>query len=241
MQVNIILDSLIIVSFESYLSRLVVIAFSNSGVCDSFSEYYRTPHVFEIMSLEQICLVIDFDGFMFGKKFLVREMGYCSLISTRAVNDSIRFDLTKYWNELTERDKKTNLYITRNIHGLSFRPFYKEHDCFPEEYLTYFLENLYRTIRGEDNSQLIVAYKGGIHEKRILDELNIPSINLEKFGCPKYDNLLSSYDLNHLPVTCGYHSKLTKRNTFTAHCAKSECLVFAQWIQKQIGDKEQYH
>ena len=35
-----------------------------------------------------------------------------------------------------------------------------------------------------------IAYKGGIVKRDLLDALNIPSLNLEDWGCPKVDHLV---------------------------------------------------
>ena len=69
----------------------------------------------------------------------------------------------------------------------------------------------------------LVAYKAGRVVKELLKELNIPSINLEDFGCPKYDKLPEP-KIND----CGFH--IAKR----LHCPKKEGVAFATWIKKQI-------
>ena len=46
----------------------------------------------------------------------------------------------------------------------------------------------------------LVAHKGGQVEKEILDKFEIPSINLEDFGCPRHDKLPTS-----MVQDWGYH------------------------------------
>ena len=49
--------------------------------------------------------------------------------------------------------------------------------------LRHLLKNAYYLSKKKDKN--LVAYKGGHIEKEILDELEISSINLEDFECPR--------------------------------------------------------
>ena len=51
----------------------------------------------------------------------------------------------------------------------------------------------------------MIAYKGGHIEKDILDNMGLPSVDLEEFGCPKVDSLWSSH---YSPGrSCGHHKQ----------------------------------
>lgn len=47
---------------------------------------------------------------------------------------------------------------------------------------------LYKTFKSPH--QDLVGYKGGHVEKDVLNEVNIPSINWEQWGCPKFETLM---------------------------------------------------
>ena len=53
------------------------------------------------------------------------------------------------------------------------------------------------------NERSVIAYKGGHFETNVLASLAIPGVNLERFGCPKPEELMK--DLVWLE-TCGKHS-----------------------------------
>lgn len=70
------------------------------------------------------------------------------------------------------------------------------------------------------------SYKGGHYERDLLAKLNIPSIDLEKYGCPKAEILIN--ELVWLE-TCGNH---TVADAY-AHCAKLEVDAYAYWLGKK--------
>ena len=49
----------------------------------------------------------------------------------------------------------------------------------------------------------MVAYKGGHVEKDLLKKLNIPSLALETWGCPKYEQLKQT--IVEPLASCGFH------------------------------------
>ena len=72
------------------------------------------------------------------------------------------------------------------------------------------------------NDQYVVAYKGGTIEKDWLTKLNIPSVNLEWFFCPKVTELIDTGF--HPGCSCGFHQKPEH------HCPKQETFLFYQWL-----------
>ena len=62
------------------------------------------------------------------------------------------------------------------------------------------VENFYRDIKVDTNSA--IAYKAGHYERDLLASLNIPSINLECFQCPRTEGL---FDQLVWLETCGHH------------------------------------
>ena len=67
----------------------------------------------------------------------------------------------------------------------------------------------------------MVAYKVGTSEKKLLIQLQIPYVNLEDFGCPKFEYLPEYY---FSPVHSGCH--LNGR----FHCSMAECHAFMRWF-----------
>ena len=86
--------------------------------------------------------------------------------------------------------------------------------------LRHYVAKLYAEYRTEHRTR--VAYKGGTVEKLLLVSMNIPFLNLETLGCPKYD-VLRALD-NEPPETCGWHAIPNKH-----HCAMTECRAFFHW------------
>ena len=72
------------------------------------------------------------------------------------------------------------------MHGLPFRPAPAEH-AHPQEDLRKHLRDLYEA--HATTQRPIVAYKGGRVEQDLLREMGLPSLDLEVFGCPKFDNM----------------------------------------------------
>ena len=77
------------------------------------------------------------------------------------------------------------------------------------------------------SENLVLAYKGGHFEKDLLERLGVPSVNLERLGCPKASELIG--DLVWLE-TCGNH--LVKEAFM--HCPKVEVEAYGQWLEKLL-------
>ena len=83
------------------------------------------------------------------------------------------------------------------------------------------VENFYRKIKTDTNSA--IAYKGGHYESDLLASLNIPSINLECFQCPKAEGL---FDQLIWLETCGNHLVPGAYQ----HCPKVEVEAYGLWL-----------
>lgn len=188
--------------------------------------YFKDLYINEepVETLQNICLLIDLDGFYIGKPstFHAREIGYVSIIKQNA--NSFRFNLTEHFNNLTEADRKSINYCRKNIHGLSFRPLPWEKDTVPESELPAIVKAIYAANKTVDKT--VIAYKGGDIEEKLLKALGIPSLNLEKYGCPRFKHLPT-------PATkdCGFHDKINK-----VHCPKVECVAFYEWLKPRIPE-----
>ena len=83
----------------------------------------------------------------------------------------------------------------------------------------------YQSARIDKESTL--AYKGGHNEPDLLTRLGIPSVNMERYSCPKAELLFD--DLVWLQ-TCGNH---TEHNAYH-HCAKVEVETFGHGLSNQV-------
>ena len=168
-------------------------------------------------SVNKICGIIDFDGFNVRGEFLVREFGYISMKPTWRKGKSKRYDLRPYSYLITKKDSRCIHYVVNNIFGMPFRPFLGEY-VHKLENLDYHVVDFYESCRSSYRN--ILGYKGGQIEKEWLDGLGIPSVNLEIYGCPKFNDLhCEKYD----KISCGYHIK-------NLHCPRAEVTAFRDWI-----------
>ena len=71
--------------------------------------------------------------------------------------------------------------------------------------------------------RVLVAHKGGV-EGIWLANWKIPHLNLEDFGCPKFDRLPRLTSVG----TCGQHAR-----PMELHCPQVECYHFVQWMRSQ--------
>ena len=188
---------------------------------DTISAFEETDAAEDLRIRNSVCLVIDLEGFSLQKKFQVREMGYYS------------------WNEhfgrhaffqpvalkaLSHKDKKTVNFAKHNIHGLTYQPRYQER-AYEHNEVDIVLLRLYNQFKTEERT--VVAYKGGHVEKDLLNKLNIPCLDLETWGCPKYEQLKQT--IVEPLASCGFHL-----NDNIHHCPMAECHAFWLWFQTYV-------
>lgn len=171
-------------------------------------------------NLTNICLIIDLDGFTINKIFRVREMGFCSI--TKQTYGSFRFNLSHLLNEMNETDWKTVCYLQHNLHGLTLEPHPEEQDCLKEKDINKIILQLYE--KSKTAEKYVVGYKGGTFERDLLEKLQIPYLNLEDFGCPKFEHLSEPQMKD-----CGFHIKI-----HNVHCPMKECVAFAYWLYEKL-------
>jgi hypothetical protein len=99
-------------------------------------------------------------------------------------------------------------YQIRIIHGLPVERHSINNNFYLYHEMIDILRELFKTTD-------LVAYKGGTIERDLLNMLGISCINLEIMGCPKYECLLSAYNVKH--EDCGYHITRGKY-----HCSRHE-------------------
>ena len=131
------------------------------------------------------------------------------------------------FDELSDKDKRTALFVIKRVTGLPFEnPAERalDGDELEREILA-----LYQ--KSKTRQKNLVAYKGGHTERDLLRRLNIPSIDIEEHGCPKYVDMLKA---GHEPKrNCGQHAT---GNHF--HCATEECHAFFKWIIQRLEERK---
>ena len=170
---------------------------------------------------DNLCLILDLEGFFtHGKFFHARELGYYTWNQEHGRH---AFFIPIPYKVLNDKDRNTFHFLCNKIQGLSYQPTQAEHAHHPmlPKSLVKKLYQKYKT-----NTRTVIGYKGGHVEKDLLQTLNIPSLNLETLGCPKYDVLRTQFPSESLLLSCGFHKDDTLH-----HCPVTECHAFWKWYQ----------
>ena len=172
--------------------------------------------------VDNLCLIVDLDGFFVDGRFQPRELGYYSWQGDRGVHF---FDVTTPYKKLNKKDRATVSYVSKHIIGLPYRPSDGERPVHHPRALRGILQRLYKEFRTEFRT--VVGYKGGHYEKELLMAYNIPHFNIEQWGCPKYDVLHCCDDPG-----CGNHKDISVH-----HCAQLECETFWNWTRTFLDEQ----
>ena len=173
-------------------------------------------------------MVIDLEGFQLSKgsgaAFLVREFGWCKW--DRIMSGNTQFDHDWRWRDLSKKDQRTISYYIERIDGMSFKPGTHEHSL-PVSTLPDVVMELHNKFSTPE--RLVVAYKGGIQEKLLLDKLGLPYLDLQDLGCPQFDQLVD--EPGRRRHDCSHH--LHMRPDIVPHCSEEECYQFVTWTLEQ--------
>ena len=171
-------------------------------------------------------MIIDMEGF-FLSKFYARELGYSNYLGGCG---SKNYQMPMKYTELLPSQQKQAAFVTRRIHGM---PFFSTHfeDAQPQEQLAQDVVDLYQLYMTAEKP--VIAYKGGHIERDLLNELELPSVDLEAFGCPKVQDLMHA-GIGYEVLDCGHHNGMG-----TVHCALAECQILQEWIVLKIMTKRQ--
>ena len=164
--------------------------------------------------------IIDMDGFTANKTFHCRELGLINVNEDTGI--SYHFNTGLNWSDLSLKDRKSCAYVCHHIVKL---PFTARQEL-PLSNLPTIVKDFYADMKTSKTSTL--AYKGGHFEKDILRNLNIPSLNLELFGCPKVDHL---FDNLIWLETCGKHFDINPHR----HCPKVEVEVYRTRLKENMN------
>ena len=165
----------------------------------------------------EVAYIFDMDGYQVGSRFRCKELGW------KVVGCARPYNFYFYWGSLKDlptKDKFAVMYVEKNIFDIPYNTYWP--GMLKGETVIKLVKQLY-------GGQGRVAYKGGHHEKDILDFLEIPSINLEDFGVPKVGELIEKYSYDE-EESCGKH-KLSG-----VHCPREEVMMFDWWLTRFCWD-----
>ena len=132
--------------------------------------------------------------------FLCREASIIILGQCGTISKSAFFSVPQqHWSTA---DRKTIRYAMYNLHGMDVIPAPTEQPLYQQCELGMVMEGWYELVQNVTRQKRpMIAYKGGIVERDLLDALDIPSVNLEDWGCPKAGCLVSLFP----EVKCHHH------------------------------------
>ena len=170
----------------------------------------------------EVVFLMDMDGYRKNGKFLCKELGIKGLDCRKALSFHFYHGPR---SELTDREQQSARWIEQHVFDIPYDDWW--FGCLQTHSLSRVLAGVYDVDQEEGGWEIkgTVAYKGGNVEKNLLDDLKIPSLNLEELGCPKVEVLAEEapYVYEH----CGHHKNLT------IHCPKKEVLLFEWWFLRQ--------
>ena len=164
--------------------------------------------------MNEICCCLDVDGFRVQGQFEVREVGWCDWERKRVGCFHYRPSIPHA--NLNNRDRRSVAYVKKHVTGLPYYPGPKERDVHVQDQVKDDIVDIWRLCKTPQ--AYAVAYKGGHVERDLLEDLRIPSVNLETLGCPKYEQCTP------LSFDCGCHGQTPH------HCSMSECYAFMTWL-----------
>lgn len=195
--------------------------------------------------------IVDLDGFVAkGYGFIAKEIAILD-VRANGLTRNYYFKVGSLKDYNFNKDQLRSIhYVTRHIHGLKFRDFYK-HTTFIDDDKTFppdkselsqdSLEPLFKLMvrKCNINDDDKIAYKGGIYEQNVLNSIGFGRLgfNLERIGCPKFEELYKRYNSSSTVESCRWHMKVIslKKSSTSAtsinipHCSKVEVYYFYLW------------
>ena len=97
------------------------------GLKNHVSFSYSSVSKMEVIR-DDICFILDLEGFFINKTFHVRELGYYTWNEEHG-RHAFRIPVPR--QDLAQKDKQTVNFVIRKIHGLSYQPSQAEHPQHP--------------------------------------------------------------------------------------------------------------
>lgn len=178
----------------------------------------------------RFAFVIDTEGFTVSRRYLVKEL---SVYDFQQDTCSVyHFELPCRYKELSPNDKQCVNYVSNRVHGMKFANHITD---LREQELYRILADLAEEAirRGKG-----IGYKGGCYEKQLLEKIGYyNAINIELFGCPKFEMLIERYNEDALLLNCGKHRKNYRK---IMHCSMSEVKLFGRWLNEHFIEADMY-
>ncbi|CAB3978032.1 Hypothetical predicted protein [Paramuricea clavata] len=164
--------------------------------------YFQLPHceinenvlknVQSAVLKQRITHIIDCEAYTWRKKHFLREVS----VLCRNTNIITTYQIYIPNVKLFDENDRAILYQIRVIHGLPIQRHRIDANFYHYQEIQDMLCKIFEKAD-------LVAYKGGNIERDLLNRLNIPCINMEILGCPKYECLLTRFKVKH--ECCPYH------------------------------------
>ena len=170
-----------------------------------------------IVNMNEICAIIDVQGFNLEEKFVVREFAICSdvLTQTQELNPN------KHWKNYSPKDQEIIKHCTKFVHGLYYCPFNDmEYAFLPHsDNIGSIIKTYYEMIATPEKAKL--GFKNQFLRK-ILAEQNIPSIDLDNpiYEIPSIKIIEQIFGNNY---HCGIHNKRPLRDPDTGKIIPFRC------------------
>lgn len=204
-------------------------ASSNNEIhTDDSSTHLSIKSAPKIALAAKITHIIDIEGFYCNGQILYKELAIINCSSKHVYKTSFRLGISFY--DLSYKDRITNSYVYKNITGIPFQdlPYERFHQ---KDIKSVIKKYLLEYVKNAPQSQVVVAYKGGNIEKKLLSNMHIPHFNLEIIECPKFKDLVKDkrfYKFND--VNCNLHRIKFNSHRQRLHCAAEEIQVFDKWF-----------
>jgi len=175
--------------------------------------------------LKEVCGVMDAQGFFKSNVFYPREIA----IKSESFNANILCDTGLKMFEMSAKDRKTNSYLVQNMVGMAMNSNCVKHNLKNDarEQIKLF----YNCIKTDKRQYVAIRHE---HLGVLLDELEIPYIDLQHLLCPSTRKLLEKYNTR----VCQFH-KIAVPDKTKLRCAEQKCYALLRWIsdfKKQYED-----
>ena len=189
--------------------------------------------------LEQICAILDIEVFQCRATTVIpREFAFVLMNGKQTLEEGIfSYGIIPYFiPHRVEEDVWSAINARKfEITGLNLHPDDDGGNVTRDGFI-WMIAAWYDMIKTIDKR--IVAYRGGKLEKDVLYWLNIPSLNLETYGCPSFlDNY--RYHDNYSINSCGQHRFKRKINDNDSngeeYCPIKKANFYRHWVLKETS------
>lgn len=184
--------------------------------------------------IEDIGIIFDADGFEIRsgsyREFLIKEMAFVSVGLNASWAGYLQVGDKQHLSKSNQRHVD---WVYRNIHHLPFKDV--PYDLPQNE--KYGIVKYFCEMAAKNNK--LIAYKGGHYEKDLIATVGYGhlSINLELFECPKFIDIINSFDEQTkcqfiVQYTCNRHDNFNF--SCNIHCPQLEARCFEKFILDKI-------